>query len=350
MFPWQNRGNICSTKYPMKHFLKNFLVFLLLGTTLFVSCKKDDSEPAIQEAEVLAAYLESTDSPLGKDFVNSDMPAIMPASEVNILNNTNRIYIIDIRSGEDFNKGHIAKAINVSLAGIYDHLKSVNLDLYDKVAIVCYTGQTSGYAASLMRLMGFGKVYSMKFGMCAWNSFFTGGWDQNIGNNFVGEFISTPNTKAETGSMPKINTAKKTGQEILESRLTTLLNEGFGNSVASMSATSLFGNLTNYYIVNYWPETQYNNPGHVPGAVQYTPKESIKLATDLKTLPHDKAIAVYCYTGQTSAQLVAYLRLLGYNAKSVMYGTNTMIYDLMVANSMPVFNNGEVMEYEYIVP
>jgi rhodanese-related sulfurtransferase len=350
MFPWQNQGNICSIKCPMKHITKYLLILFLLGSFVFVSCKKDESEPAINESELLATHLESADSPLGIDYVNTELPAIIPASEVNILNNTNRVYIIDIRSGEDYNKGHISNAVNVSLAGIYDHLKSINIDLYDKVAIVCYTGQTSGYATSLMRLMGYSKVFSMKFGMCAWNSFFTGGWDQNIGNNFTAEFTSASNPKAEKGAMPVLNTGKKTAHEILESRLNSLLSEGFGNSVASMSATSLFGNLSNYYIINYWPENQYNNPGHVPGAIQYTPKESMKLATDLKTLPNDKAIAVYCYTGQTSAQLAAYLRLLGYNAKSVLYGTNTMIYDLMVANSMPVFSAAEVMEYDFIEP
>lgn len=334
----------------MKLFTKKLLILFLLGSLVFVSCKKDESEPVINEAEVLAAYLESAESPLGKDYVNSDLQAIIPASEVNILNNTNKIYIIDIRSGEDFSKGHINNAVNVSFTGIYDHIKTLNMDLYDKVAIVCYTGQTSGYATSLMRIMGYAKVFSMKFGMCSWNSFFTGGWDQNIGNNFTSEFTNEPNIKAEKGAMPELNTGKKNAQEILESRLSILLAEGFGNSAASVSATSLFGNLSNYYIVNYWSENLYNDPGHVPGAIQYTPKESIKLATDLKTLPNDQAIAVYCYTGQTSAQLVAYLRLLGYNAKSVLFGTNTMIYDIMVAKGMPVFSSAEVMEYDFIKP
>jgi rhodanese-related sulfurtransferase len=71
------------------------------------------------------------------------------------------------------------------------------------------------------------------------------------------------------------------------------------------------------------------------------------LAADLKTLPTNKPIAVYCYTGQTSAYLSAYLRLLGYDAKSILYGGNAMIYDLMVAKSMTVFSSTQIMGYDY---
>ena len=73
----------------------------------------------------------------------------------------------------------------------------------------------------------------------------------------------------------------------------------------------------------------------------------MKLAADLKTLPADKPVAVYCYTGQTSAFLVAYLRLLGYDAKSVLYGTNGMIYDKMVAKAMTTFNAAQIKGYTY---
>jgi rhodanese-related sulfurtransferase len=83
--------------------------------------------------------------------------------------------------------------------------------------------------------------------------------------------------------------------------------------------------------------------------MQYTPKESLKLAADLKTLPTNKTIVVYCYTGQTSSHLAAYLRLLGYDAKTLMFGTNGMIYDNMVATGgMSVFKSSEIMGYDFV--
>lgn len=326
--------------------IKFLLLSMLFALFLVTSCSKDEEN--VNESQVLAEYLESTDSPLGKDFVNTDMPTIMPASEVKTLNETGQVYIIDLRAAADFATGHIANAHNVALADLVTHIEGVDLTPYTKVAIVCYTGQTAGYAASLLRLLGYDKVFSMKWGMCAWNEFFAAKWNTAVanGNAYASQFTATATDKGAAGEMPELNTGKTTGQEILEARVDALLTEGF--TPATVSGQTLFGALSNYYIVNYWPADQYADPGHVPGAMQYTPKESIKLATDLKTLPADKTIAVYCYTGQTSAFLTAYLRLLGYNAQSVLFGTNGMIYDIMVSKNMTTWSAAQIMGYDYV--
>jgi rhodanese-related sulfurtransferase len=326
---------------------KNYFLLILLAVSLFIhSCEKDKEDP-INESEVLATFLESAESPLHKDYINSDMPSIISASDVKTLNETNQVYIIDIRTAADFALGHIKNAHNVPFADILTHIKGVNLSTYTKVAVVCYTGQTAGFATSLLRLMGYDKAFSMKWGMCSWHSDFAGKWNTAIasGNAYQTQFTATATSKNAAGELPVLSTGKTTGLEILEARVAALLTEGF--TPASVNTQTLFGNLTGYYIVNYWPEAQYTDPGHITGATQYTPKEAIKLAADLKTLPADKPVAVYCYTGQTSAFLTAYLRLLGYDAKSVLFGTNGMIYDKMVAKQMPVFKPAEIMGYTY---
>ncbi|MDP1621394.1 MAG: rhodanese-like domain-containing protein [Bacteroidales bacterium] len=332
--------------------MKNWKLLLLsiLCVSLFAtSCKKDEDEPVpqINESEALATYLESANSPLKKDYVNTDMPSIIGATEVKTLNETGQVYIIDIRAAADFATGYIHNAHNVAVGDVLTHIKSVNLTAYTKVAIVCYTGQTAGYVASILRLLGYDKVFSMKWGMCSWHSDFASKWNTAIanGNAYASQFSTTATAKGAAGAMPTLSTGKTTGQEILEARAATLLAEGFG--AGSVSNKTVFDNLSTYYIVNYWPAAQYDDPGHIPGATQYTPKESIKLAADLKTLPVNKPIAIYCYTGQTSAFLAAYLRLLGYDAKSLLYGANGMIYDMMVAKSMTVFSDTQIMGYEY---
>jgi len=326
--------------------IKFLLLSMLFALFLVTSCSKDEEN--VNESQVLAEYLESTDSPLGKDFVNTDMPTIMPASEVKTLNETGQVYIIDLRAAADFATGHINNAHNVALADLVTHIEGVDLAPYTKVAIVCYTGQTAGFAASLLRLLGYDKVFSMKWGMCAWHVDFASKWNTTIanGNAYASQFTATATAKNAAGEMPVLNTGKTTGQEILEARVDALLAEGF--TPATVSGQTLFGALSNYYIVNYWPADQYADPGHIPGAAQYTPKESMKLATDLKTLPTDKPVAVYCYTGQTSAFLAAYLRLLGYDAKSVLFGANGMIYDEMVAKNMTTWNEAQIMGYDYV--
>jgi rhodanese-related sulfurtransferase len=332
---------------------KLLMLIILFATFLVTSCSKDDDDPVppqINESEVLATYLESTGSPLKKDYVNTDLPSIMGATEVKTLNETSQVYIIDIRSAADFALGHIQNAHNVAVADILTHIKGVNLASYTKVAIVCYTGQTAGFAASILRLMGYDKVFSMKWGMCSWHADFAGKWNTAIatGNAFASQFVSTATAKGAVVAMPVLSTGKTTGQEILEARVAAVLTEGFGP--ASVTNTVLFGDLASYYVVNYWPAAQYTDPGHITGSMQYEPKASMKLAADLKTLPANKKIAVYCYSGQTSAFLSAYLRLLGYDAKSLLYGTNAMIYDKMVEKNMTAstWSAANIMGYDYV--
>jgi len=322
---------------------KLFWILNILILALFVTgCQKEEE---INEAEVLATYLESTSSPLGKDFVNTDLPTIMTAEELNTLNVTNQVYIIDLRSAADFTAGHIKNAHNVALADLVTHMATVNEASFAKIAIVCYTGQTAGYAASLLRLLGHSKVFSLKWGMCSWHADFSSRWANAISNTYATQLATANTDKGAKGDLPTLTTGKTTGQEILEARVTALLTEGF--TPATITAATVFGNPSNYYIVNYWPAAQYTDPGHIPGAMQYTPKESLKLSADLKSLPTDKPIVVYCYTGQTSAYVAAYLRLLGYDARSLMFGANSMMYDIMVSKAMTVWKATEIKGYTY---
>jgi rhodanese-related sulfurtransferase len=324
--------------------MKLLLYSVLISSLFITSCKKDE-ETKINESQVLVEFMESANSPLGKDYVNSDMPSIIGATEVKTLNETGQVYIIDIRSSADFDLGHIKNAHNVAVGDILTHIQGVDLTPYTKVAVVCYTGQTAGWATSILRLMGYDKVYSMKWGMSSWNADFDK-WTANIGNTYATQFTSTNTAMASMGDLPTLNTGKTTGQEILEARVAALLTEGFGE--AKISNGTVFGNLDGYYIVNYWPENHYTDPGHIPGAIQYTPKQSIKLSADLKTLPTNKTIVVYCYTGQNSAYLTAYLRLLGYDAKSLLFGANGMIYDMMSNAGMTTFSDTQIMGYDYV--
>jgi len=330
----------------MKSLQKILSLLLVISLFAFLNgCKEKSTEPEkIDETQVLLEYLEGTDG----GYINStSCPAIISASEVYtyLQNNPNKIYIIDVRDSATFvNKGHIAGAHRVDIPKVLDHIKTLNTSSYDKIVIVCYAGQSAGYVTSLLRLMGYNNVFSLKYGMSSWHQIFAEGyWLANIGNSRAAQFTTTPASKNQPGNLPVINTGKKTGPEILEARVRELLNAGW--DPARISHSGVFTNLNSYYIVNYWPVDHYNQ-GHIPGAVQYTPRADLKSSTYLKTLPTDKPIVVYCYTGQTSAQVVGFLRVLGYDAKSLIYGTNAMIYDQMPGTK---FNpQTDIMNYPYV--
>jgi rhodanese-related sulfurtransferase len=191
--------------------------------------------------------------------------------------------------------------------------------------------------------MGYSNAYSLKWGMCSWDSVFAQNrWLANMQNTRTAQLVTTATAKNAAGSLPTLSTGKTTGAEILEARVNALLTEGF--TPASISNSVVFSNLTGYYIVNYWPATEYN-AGHVPGAVQYTPKSDLKLSTNLKTLPTSTPVVVYCYTGQTSASVAFILRTLGYDARSMLYGANTMFYDVMPGTK---FAASQIMGYPFV--
>jgi rhodanese-related sulfurtransferase len=327
-----------------KFWMLNLLVLFVVAS----SCKNNDDDDdnqnqPINESQVLIEYLESTSSPLGKYYVNSDMPSMILASEVNTLNQTDQVYIIDIRDADTYNNGHIKNAVNVKFTDLLTHIEGVDLSKYTKVAIVCFTGQTASYGTSLLRLKGYDKVFCMKFGMCAWHTDFADKWKNSVSNMYATQFVTEATAKNAEGDLPKLSTGKTTGEDIFNARVAELFAEGF--DPAKITNATVFGDLTKYYIVNYWTDADYTGMGHIPGAVQYTPKQSIALDADLKTLPADKTVVVYCFTGQTSAHMAAYLRLIGYDAKSLLFGANGMIYDNMTSHQ---WTDGAIMDYDYV--
>ncbi len=316
---------------------KIWMLAILFLALFAVSC--DNSEDPVNEALVLAEYLESAD---GGNYANTAMPAIVGADGVKTLMATGGVYIIDIRSAADYATGHIEGAVNVDAANVISHLESINSASYEKVAIVCYTGQTAAWVTCLARISGYDNVFSMKWGMSSWNADFDK-WSANTLNTYATQFKTEDYPKGEAGDLPSLNTGKTEGSEILSTRVDDVLAEGF--NTAAIAAADVYANLDNFYIVNYWPTNHYFDPGHIEGAMQYTPKESMSLAADLKTLPTDKTIVVYCYSGQTSANLAAYLRVLGYDAKSLKFGCNTMIYNHMPASK---WTAAEIFGYDYV--
>ncbi len=322
---------------------KFWMIAILAVGIVFTSCNSDDD---VNESLVLVEYLQSSDNLLGKDYANSDMPSLISVADVNSLVLTNTAYLIDLRSAEDFAAGRIAGAVNVTLGDLLTHVQSINMEDYEKVVVLCYTGQTSSYGTVLLRLQGYDKVFSMTFGMCAWHEDFSAKWFSAIGNNYAAQFTSDVTEKGPEGDLPVLSTGKSTGQDILDARVNSVLAEGF--SAGTITNTVLFANLEDYYIINYWPLAQYLDPGHIPGAIQYTPKVDMALDVNLLTLPTDKPIVVYCYTGTGSAFLTAYLRTIGYDAKSLLYGANAMIYDIMEAAGMTTFSQSKIMNYDYV--
>jgi len=310
-----------------------FIGLFLITSLLIVGCRQNKKtgiktptveKVAVDEFKVLATYLESNG-----DFINSDyVPAMIATKEVFENKGNAKYKIIDLRKKEDYAAGHIENAVNVPSKNMLDYFENTLTPRdYEKIAFVCYSGQSASYTTGIMRLLGYDNVFAMKFGMSSWNKDLAKSkWSKNITNDYADKLEKTANAKANKGAYPVLKTGKTKAINILEERAKIALAIPYKTLL--VKAPALFENPSNYYTVNYWPEKKYNM-GHVPGAVQYTPKKSLGTASELATLPIDKEIVTYCYTGQHAAFVTAYLQVLGYNAKALAYGANSFMNGVM---------------------
>jgi rhodanese-related sulfurtransferase len=327
-----------------KQLLKNYAwtLFLILPLLVFTSACSDDEDPvtpAANEAELLIQQLEGSNG----GYLNTDCPAIVAAQNVyEDINGAKKMYLLDVRTAADFALGHVEGAHNVAIADVLTHMKTVNLANYDKIVVICYTGQSAAWTTAILRMSGYNTAFSMKYGMSSWHADFDK-ISSKVGSSYLGQFVTAAApAKPAAGNLPTLATGKNAGSEILADRIAAVLAEGYSKSATD--AATVFATPDQFFVLNYWGEADFLNIGHIPNAYQYTPKADLKLATLLKTLPTNKTIAVYCYTGQTSANVAAILRVMGYDAKSISSGTQGMIWQRMKDNNKTAFDASEDCE------
>jgi thioredoxin 1 len=78
--------------------------------------------------------------------------------------------IIDVRTPEEFIKGHLENAVNYKWNGNEFDQQIANLDKSKAVFVYCLSGGRSSSAADKMRSDGFKQVYEMDGGMMKWRS------------------------------------------------------------------------------------------------------------------------------------------------------------------------------------
>lgn len=314
---------------------KLFLILALFvsANLFFTSCGSEENK---EENKDTAAVVEQSKTELlleeivkNGDLINSKkVPTMIKSTAVNEAAE-GTLHIIDIRTGKDFADGHIKGAVNVKMSELLDYVNTIDMGSFEKVVMVCYSGQTASYATSILQMLGYDNVYAMKWGMAGWNKKFSGKWLNNVSDKLVEQLSTEAATKGEKGNLPEFDCQKSSGKDILEARARKVLADGF--KPVGVTVDDIVANPGGFYIINYWPAKLYNL-GHINGAIQYKPKASLSTQTDLLTLPTDKTIVTYCFTGQHSAFVTAYLRILGYKAKSLKFGANSFMNSMMIEN------------------
>jgi len=263
------------------------------------------------------------------DYVNSrQFPSMIKPETVYSELDANNL-IVDMRIAEKFIRGHIVGAVNVEMDRLLSYLENDIIPFqYDKIVLVCNGGQRSSYATQLLRLMGYGNVYSMRWGMSGWNSAFAGYlWEKYISSEHENKLVQESSPKPASANQPVFVSSDLSGEDLLRERVSDLLSQSPKN--AFIKSTTLFEDPEKYFIINLERKDKYES-GHIPGAVRYKPQGTLGIPTQMGTLPTDKPIVIYCGTGMTSAFAAAYLRLFGYDARSMSYGNNSFMHQKML--------------------
>jgi rhodanese-related sulfurtransferase len=330
----------------MINFTSNYLIIaLILSGILFSGCgtgKKQQDEGNADKFEALISYIESN-----HDFINTDeSPAVVGADEV-MKNINGNIHIIDIRTPEDYNSGHVSGSVNVAFKDLINYFEQkINPASFDHIYVFSSDGQASFFSTGLLQLLGYKNVHPVRYGMSAWDKGIADQyWLKKISSKYSAEMTTEPFPIPQSGEYPVINSEFTDGYDILRERAEQLLQQPFIKYVADIDV--VIADPSKYHIVCYWKE-EYYNAGHITGAIHYVPKKSLSRNTYLNTLPLNKPILVYCNSGNHSSTVSAYLRILGYDAYSLHYGTNSFMYDIMKEKTGHTFSDDQIMNYPLV--
>jgi rhodanese-related sulfurtransferase len=243
---------------------------------------------------------------------------------------SNDFYIIDIRKASDFAAGHIEDSHNAALKDVLDTAAKSNSM---PIIVVCYTGQTASHAVVALRLSGYPTAKVMKWGMSGWNAN-NDSWTANVSDFAASEsnFIAAPGnlgTLVNYGD-PVLGAGDADGATILKNQVKKMLDAGF----QGIASTVVVGSPTDYFINNFWAEGDVTAHGNIKTAVRIKP---LSLAGKEYQNYNPSATAVtYCWTGQTSSMITAYMNVIGYKAKSLKFGANSMIHSDLGGHSWNV--------------
>ena len=332
--------------------LRRMLIFAVSFLIIFVfSCGKDENPVEPEKVDEFALVTDAGDTYF-TNYTTTTGGGMNPTiADLFVLltdgNASNDPFIIDYRSGTDFATGHIKGAVNISISDLVTKIDDGTIPSDKPILNVCYTGQTASYATCVLALMGY-EAQNLKFGMCGVTTDTTINgvtkWSGQIAEDeFAASLTSTVTTVSTEVPFPVLATGQADASGVIKEQFKTVMAEtGWGR----ISATDVFSDPNKYFIINYWPQVEYEDPGHIPGAYCFPPKASLGKDQMLKYLPTDKTIVIYCYTGQTSAQVAAYLQILGYDAKSLLYGVNGFAYNSLAKSkyTAPVNDYSAIIE------
>ncbi len=340
-----------------KLLIPGFAIFLLLAASGCIENTVKIIDPvSLDNTALLLEYVEGQG-----DFANTeDAPGLVSASE--LYASMEQYNILDVQSDNQYTAGHIINASHVTLNSLYHKVDSLYAQSTTKrIILVCKNGQASAYYTSLLRLAGYKSVYCLKYGMASWNVFFADEWLKAPGVYYeINLFDNIIYDKEPLQALPSIAfTSSGTLEEKCKQRIREILEKGFvlGQNYITEPETQFKDE--KYYVCYGRKELYlggkllpYGLNSHMPYTRWYRDFFLFELRSTnlLQTLPAKREIIIYTTNGLLSASVCAWLTVLGYNVKTILFGGNQLFAPRMSAVpeiAMDVFSTKDIMNYPY---
>lgn len=286
--------------------LLSLLLALMLVLSTLSGCAGGsapaEEPPVVEEPVALdpaAVLLEATTGIM--NAIPDDNFMIAPDQALQLMSdNPGAIFWVDLRSAEDYAKGHIAGAVNIPYGTVGQNLASIPMN--QQVIFQCTSGQTSAQVTALARLAGFNAL-SMKGGMKF-------GWAP-LG--LAEDTLETTANPLPEAAAPELDEA----QQIVWDAVANYFQPDQNYIIAPADLLALAEeNPDAIQLVDIRSAEDFAK-GHIAGAINIPFKT---VGQNYAQLADNKPVYVNCVTGQTAGITIAMLRVAGYNAISVNRG------------------------------
>jgi rhodanese-related sulfurtransferase len=307
------------------------LVAIATGVMCATGCDKEAEAPRQVPFEELAGYMVAH---------NLDLPDILADWTIeasDVAGNEEDYCIFDLRSEEDYAAGHIVGAKHSSLRTILG-------DAADNaegkpVVVTCAAGQVAPHAVVALRLSGYSDARSLSFGMSSWSAKFDR-WTSNTAN--IGEGHANWTTGAVAAPQefgyPQIATNETGGAAILAERVDAMLNSGF----KGIQAGDVLDAPEGYFVNSYREQADVETYGHIAGSSRIMEGLFLSAPRGFRHLDPCATVVTCCGDGQASSAVTAYLTVMGYDARSLLFGAHAMIHDRLARSVLHRSGDGSV--------
>lgn len=306
----------------MKRWYLVLVALLLAGVMIFgAGCSSPDPSPDPETPGQVDE--EPQDDPLDADEVllaaakgyfahvaagNNNMT---PSADVKAMldDNPNSVFILDIRSGEDFAAGHIPGSVHSARGKVGEIMDRIPTN--KPVIVACYTGQNAAYTVAYLRMAGFENATTLLSGIDL-------GW---VGRDNLPLEGTGMNAAAD---LPAVSSPRDEAEEIIWARAkeyAKAIDEGKVGFIPVDQHAAFYDELqanpNAYYVLDIRSADDFA-AGHIEHSAHAAWGQFGNLLEDL---PTNVPVVIGCYSGQTAAQTLGVLRMLGFDsARSILYG------------------------------